>query len=81
MISRKLMSPWEVGFDKVCNFTHYFPHNNISNMIPDSQAEVRSAVFDYGVETYAENTKNLLRKFVNILKDKVKAKRAAEYQL
>lgn len=78
MISKKLISPWEVGFDKVCNFTYYYSHNNISNICPDSSTEIRSAIFDYGVETYSENIKTLLRKFVNILKEKVQQRRAAE---
>jgi len=71
---KSVENPFELGFDKVCNFVFYFPHNNIEELFPREVNENKTAIFDYGVETYAENTKGTLRKFVNILKSKVQMK-------
>jgi len=34
----KVIKPFEMDIDKICNFTYYFPHNNFSSLFPYSHA-------------------------------------------
>jgi len=62
--------------DRIVEFVFYFAYNNFSMQHPSVKKNKKTGVFDYFSQS--ETNKTLLKKFVQILKEKVKARKEAE---
>ena len=61
--------------DRIRSFTHYFSHNNFEKLYPQNVDRRKTGLFDYFEQS--DTAKATLKRFANILKERVRAKKEA----
>jgi len=62
--------------DRIRSFTFYFPHNNFEILYPPKEPRRKTGHFDYFEQS--DTAKATLKKFITILREKVRIRREAE---